>query len=213
MSKRLKAIENYIFDGSILVDVGTDHGFLMIDAIINKGVKHAYGIDINENPLLACQSNVDAAGLNDQVTLILGDGLKDFNEQADVFVLAGMGGETIYKILADYHFKEGQRIIIQANSKHIELREALVSQGLAIIAEEFFLEKEIPILIMVAEVGTTDYTDVDFVVGPQLKTQSNRDYQAFLNERLAQLETIKNYSERLKREYDTIKQYLQGGVV
>lgn len=213
MSKRLKAIENYIFDGSILVDVGTDHGFLMIDAIVNKGVKHAYGIDINENPLWACQRNVDAVGLNDRVTLILGDGLKDFNEQADVFVLAGMGGETIYKILADYDFTEGQRIIIQANSKHIELREALVQQGLVIVAEEFFLEKEIPILIMVAEVGTVEYRALDYVVGPQLKTQENREYIAYLKARLLQLEAIKNYSERLKQEYDTIKQYLQGGVV
>ena len=210
---RLKAIENLIPDGSVLVDVGTDHGFLMINAIKNKQVKHAYGIDINENPLLSCEENIAAADLTAQITLILNDGLKGFSKPADVFVLAGMGGETIYKILAEYEFKPHHRIIIQANSKHIELRQALSQQKLKLEKELFFYEKDIPILIMQAAKGESDYDDYDFVIGPHLKLQNNSSYHHFLTERLDQLEAIKDYSESLRIEYDTIKSYLQGGVV
>lgn len=213
MSKRLTAIENFIPDGSVLVDVGTDHGLLIINAIKNRNVKFAYGIDINIKPLQACERNIEAAGYQDKVEMILGDGLKSFNKAADVFVLAGMGGETIYKIMEAYDFSLGQKVIIQANSKIIELRTSLNKQDFTIEEELFFYEGNVPVLIMVAIKDKAQMSESDFVIGPKLKHQNNASYISFLKERLAVLEEIKDYTAALQKEYKETKAFLQGGGV
>ena len=81
-----------------LLDVGCDHGYVIIDAILKYNVKYAIGTDINPQPLENARLNIIKNNLLDKTSLILTDGIKDVNLDFDTVVIAGMGALLIKKI-------------------------------------------------------------------------------------------------------------------
>ncbi|MDE8185730.1 tRNA (adenine(22)-N(1))-methyltransferase TrmK, partial [Erysipelothrix rhusiopathiae] len=81
-----------------VADVGTDHGLLLIKAIQEHKAIMGYGLDIAEKPLQQARDNVERFGFHDKIELHLGNGLEGFKGDADCFVIAGMGAETIWSI-------------------------------------------------------------------------------------------------------------------
>jgi tRNA A22 N-methylase len=98
--------------GDRVADIGTDHAQLPI-FLLRQGVsRFAILTDIREGPLSRAKENIfkahaDARGVCDRVltadgeyALRLGDGLSPIAKgEADIAFIAGMGGETIAKIL------------------------------------------------------------------------------------------------------------------
>lgn len=207
--KRLKAIGSFVPDGSVLVDVGTDHAYLIVELLQKNKIPYAYGIDINEKPLSYARKHIEQFGLENKVELILADGLKNFNKDADVFVIAGLGGETIINIIDDYPFKNKHRIIIQANTKIPEVRKAMVNRGFKIIDETFLVERSVPATIIVYEKGKECLNDSDFILGPVLKKKNLPEYHQYLNERYLYLKDIYHYKDILKEEFLTIQKFLK----
>lgn len=207
--KRLQAIGEFVPDGSVLVDVGTDHAYLIVDLLLKGKIPYAYGIDINEKPLSYARKHVEDFGLEKQVELILADGLKNFKKEADVFVIAGLGGETIIDIIDGYCFNENQRIIIQANTKWTEVRKAMMKRGFRIIDENFLIERSIPALIIAYEQGEEKLDEKDFVLGPILSKKENNEYHQYLQERYDHLKEIHHFKEALHKEFLMIEAFLK----
>ena len=100
MNQRLKAISALVPSGTILADIGTDHGYLPID-LVKRGIcPKAYACDV--------------AG---KVFAILSDGFNQVPEDADCAVIAGMGWYTAQAILerAEERLPSFRRIIVQVN--------------------------------------------------------------------------------------------------
>lgn len=209
--KRLEAIGNLVPDGSVLVDVGTDHAYLIVDLILKGKIPYAYGIDINEKPLSYARKHIEEFGVENKVELILGDGLKDFHEKADTFVLAGLGGETILDIIATYNFQHHQRIIMQPNTKWPLVRQIMNDRGFSIVDEVFVVERDIPSVILAYEKGFEKLSQKDIYLGPILQKQKNEAYQKYLTYRQSQLEDIYMFKQELTDEYTVIKEYLEKG--
>ena len=102
MDSRLKAMMDFVPIGSRVADIGTDHGYLVIELIKRNIATFVIASDKNAKPLAAAQNNIKEANIGDQVSLRLGDGLKSISVgEVDVICIAGMGGALICDILDD----------------------------------------------------------------------------------------------------------------
>lgn len=210
LSKRLEAILELIPDNSKLVDVGTDHGLLVIKAVQQGKAQHAYALDIAPLPLNQAKTNVDKYSLNTMITLELRDGLNGFNHDADCYVLAGMGAETIWMILKNYIFRSSDTIIIQSNTKIPWLRETLAANSFEIMNECYLIDRDIPTFIIVVQKreDVVALSNVDKWIGPILKNQKNKEFSKYLSQRVQHLETIHHHDSKLHEEFETIKEIL-----
>ena len=85
-----------------LVDVGTDHAYLPAWLLQNRRTQFAYVIatDLREGPLDRARQTAREAGCHQDIDFRLCDGLAAVDaREADLIVIAGMGGETIVHIL------------------------------------------------------------------------------------------------------------------
>lgn len=213
LSKRLQAIHDHIPKGAILADIGTDHGLLMIQAIQSGQAVFAYGLDINKEPLQQAHDNLVRFSLEAKIHLILSDGLASFKEDADTFVLAGMGAETIMGIMDAYEFKETDTIIIQSNTKHYWLRSTLIDSGYTITKEIFMMDQGKPVFIQVVQkIPSRAYSECEKHMGAYLINHLDTEYENYLTQRLDYLETIKHNNTFLEEEYQCILKLLKKGV-
>lgn len=149
LNPRLALCASLVRRGRCAADIGTDHGYLPV-YLVREGIcPRAIAADIRPGPLSRAIETVRQAGLDDRISLRLGDGLAPVRPgEADDIVIAGMGGETIAGILADAPWCRGSRyrLVLQPMTKAEELRAFLFANGYALEAER------------VAQEGTRLYT-------------------------------------------------------
>ena len=133
-----------------LADIGTDHGYIPADLLLKGRLDKAIAADIGREPLERARRTAQRFGLEDRMDLRLGDGLSVLRPgEADVIVIAGMGGDTIVSILsaADW-VRDGPLLLLQPMSKAETLRRFLPEGGFAVEAEILTAERGViyPIL-------------------------------------------------------------------
>ncbi len=174
ISKRLLTIISMIPQCERIIDVGCDHALLDIYVIANKIVDTSLAIDINDGALKQAIINVKKAHLDKQISLYLNDGLNGIKIQpTDVIIIAGLGCRNIIKILKPYIAKI-DKIIIQSNNEHYELRKWLHNRGYIITKEEFICEHHKKYIVMAFQKGKQSYHYLDYWLGPYLK--NNKEY-------------------------------------
>ena len=140
-SIRLKTITKYLKDKSSLADVGTDHGYAIIDGFLNYDLKYAYAIDNKKGPLENAKKNISNYTFKDNVSFLLSDGLEKLDKEVDVIVFAGMGGLLIIDLIKkDFHKLFGARLVIAPNRDSYAVRVFLTNLNYDIIAEEVVYE-------------------------------------------------------------------------
>ena len=119
MNQRILEIAGMVEKGTVLADIGTDHGQLCIFLAEKRWIKKAYACDVAHGPLCAAAKNIQSAGVQDQVTTILSDGFDRVSMDANCAVIAGMGYRTIIGILerAEHRLAAFSRIILEANDE------------------------------------------------------------------------------------------------
>lgn len=211
LSKRLHQIYELVPTGSRLADIGTDHGLLIIKCLEENVCTFAYGLDIAKQPLDAARTNLVRFGFEERCELVLGNGLEPFKGEANCFVAAGMGAETIWGIIALYPFKETDTIILQSNTKNPWLRKQVTHHGFNIIDERFLIDKGMPVTILVIQKNgnSHDLTETEAVIGPVLIKNINDDYRNYLTERMQHLATIHHHDVSLRQEFDIISEIVR----
>ena len=140
LTRRLQAIADMVPQGSTVVDVGTDHGYIPVYLVQNSICDRAVACDINEGPLNSCRFLVSQSNLNDRIECVLSDGLKNVSSFYDTVVIAGMGGELIANILSDAVDISSKRIILNPMT-HPELaRKWLYDNGFEITKDIIFAD-------------------------------------------------------------------------
>ena len=100
ISNRLRAIAELVPADSRLVDVGTDHARLPVWLVQQGRVLSCIATDIREGPLKNAEELLHRTGTEKYISLRLTDGLIGVSRsEADVVVIAGMGGHMITSIL------------------------------------------------------------------------------------------------------------------
>lgn len=137
---RLQVAAEYVRNGGVVADIGTDHALLPISLLLSSRCRAAIVSDINRGPLDRAEANAEKYGVTDRISAFLADGLKTLPlEEHGVtdIVICGMGGELISSIIAasDYTKKSGVRLILQPMTRSADLRRYLAETGYDIIDE------------------------------------------------------------------------------
>ena len=142
LSKRLKIIHDMV-PNSVVADIGSDHGKLMIALVQSGKVQKGYAVENKEGPFERLRANLIRYHINDKITPDVG-----------TIVIAGMGGQTIVKILKSHPEKliSVQTIIIDAHSAVPLARKEICQMGFAIADEQIVKEDDIfyEIIIIIA---------------------------------------------------------------
>jgi len=206
VSKRLKAIAKYIDGFESLVDIGCDHGLLAAYALKNNFVEKAYLLDVKEEPLKAAKNNIKVLNLSAQVEFQLSDGLKNFHKQAECFVIAGMGTETIKAIISNdlVKFQNAKRIILSSHKDNALLREFINQNHFRIIAEEIVLDKHYYEIIVV-EHGQEKLSAEQIFFGPYLLKEQSEDFCNYYNQELEKLKAFKKLNEKARKKLQMLE--------
>ena len=138
LDARLAAVAACVRPGRRVADIGTDHAYLPV-WLVQEGIcPAAIASDLRPGPLESARRTVETAGLQDKISLRLGDGLSTVSpEEAEDIVIAGMGGETIAAILAAAPWvrREAFWLVLQPMSRAEDLRRWLLTSGFSLESE------------------------------------------------------------------------------
>ena len=85
-----------------LCDIGTDHALIPAYALLNKRCRRAIATDMRKGPLVQAKQTLKAYNLQSIMDLRLGNGLEAISmDEADVIVIAGMGGVLITELMGN----------------------------------------------------------------------------------------------------------------
>lgn len=147
LDARLDLCARLVRPGKNLCDVGADHGYLSIWLLRTGKTPRALATDLRAGPLAAAAKNAARYGVEDRLALRLTDGLDGVSpEDAEDFVLAGMGGETILEIIARAPWlrDDRYRLVLQPMSSADSLRVGLRQLGFALLEEQAVLDSGRP---------------------------------------------------------------------
>lgn len=144
LSRRLTAIARMVPAGSVPADIGTDHAYLPIALVAADHCPRAIAGDVHRGPYQLAMERVIKAGLQDRISVRLGDGLTILRPgEADGIIIAGMGGQTMIQILtAGAMVREACSYLILQPMTDIPLvREQLAAWGWFVLDEELLQEE------------------------------------------------------------------------
>ena len=129
---RLAAAAEFVREGTVAADIGTDHGYL-ICYLVNQGIcNRGFATDINIKPLESARTLIKEMDLEEEIETVLTDGLTGLPEdEIDEILICGMGGETIIGILekAPWVKSEKVHLVLQPMSRADILRRWLCENG------------------------------------------------------------------------------------
>ena len=130
-------------DCRCLADIGTDHGYIPA-ALLGAGrCQRAIAADIGAAPLERARRTARLYGLEDRMDFRLGDGLSVLSPgEADVIVIAGMGGDNMAEILSAAPWcRDGPLLLLQPMSRAEVLRQWLWERGFHVCREGLVQDK------------------------------------------------------------------------
>lgn len=171
LSRRLQQIANFVPASSRIADIGSDHGLLACFLVAEGIADMAVAGEVAEGPFCSTKKQVKECGLDNIISVRLGDGLSVIDGNIDVVIIAGMGGELIVKILSQGKPKLSgvRRLVLQPNVDEEKLRKWLYANGWEIVDEDVVKDKRHFYEIIVAEQACTQgaaLTALEYLVGP-----------------------------------------------
>lgn len=194
LSKRLELVASFVPAGSRVADVGTDHGYVPI-WLVEQGIAvHGLAMDVRKGPLLRADAHIRQHGLEANIETRLSDGLQKLRPgEADVVVIAGMGGELMLRILKEgsHVWDSVARFVLSPQSELETFRRGLEELGFVICREEMLMEEGKYYTVMAAERGEMHYDhDYEYRYGALLIQNRSEVLAEFLKKETKKLEGI-----------------------
>ena len=214
ISERLQCILEYS-QAKTVADIGTDHAYIPIELIKTLKAQKAIASDINKGPLDIAKNNICEAGFEDKIETRLGGGLSVLKQgEADLIIIAGMGGELIESIIeADKAVALSSKLIIQPMNEQYELRKYLMSSGFVIEKEDIAVEGFKVYNIMIVKAGDTVpfERDIYYHLPPYLKENKNYGMLYSKKEREFKrvIEGLKKSKEADREKLNKYREWLQ----
>lgn len=203
LDTRLMTVASMVRQDSVVLDIGTDHGYLPC-FLVQKGIaKSAIASDVRPMPLQSAKNTIEASGLQNKIQAILSDGLENIpDNSADTIILAGMGGILIADILSKKQWIKSSNIeIIAQPMTHSEkTREYLLQNGFEIIEEKgCFSAGHYYCVIRASYSGRVNSHEDGYIYYGKLKDNKDEFSKKFL----------KAQYNRLQKRYDALMENSQ----
>lgn len=199
----------------VIADIGADHGKLIIALAKNDIAIHGFAVENKPGPFQRLEKAIVAAGLENKIDVILGDGLMDLPPVVDTVIMAGMGGNLIVKILKRDVLKllNVNTIIVEAHSAISKVREEVAGLGF-IIADEKIVEdgKKYYEIIKFIKADIAFLNKLDLEYGPILRKEKS---YTFIEKNLARIKVIddliknKNLDQSRRKELEDEKRRIE----
>ena len=144
LDERLGAIAQLVLEAisdkkaPCVADVGCDHGRLTAHLLQRCERLSMIASDVSAPSLEKAKQLFAKMGFGARVSTVVADGLGGVDRPVDVIVMAGMGAETILKIISEGREKiDGAKLIMQANVDLPMLRRELAAMGCAVESEVY----------------------------------------------------------------------------
>jgi len=144
LSVRLGKTASLVEPCRCVADIGTDHAYIPICLVKNGICSRAIASDINMGPIRKAARNISLNGLEDKIECRIGPGLNTLKKgEADVAIIAGMGGNLIRDIIEERLdlFREFKYVVLQPVQNPEVLREYIYKKGYEIIDEELCIDE------------------------------------------------------------------------
>lgn len=192
LSPRLKTLYDLTPECNCFADIGTDHAYIPVYLCKNNKCKTAVASDIVKGPLERAKATIKKHNMESRISVRLGGGVSTLKkDEADVVLVAGMGGLIIADILKDGIdiLKSVKNIILQPMTAVSDLREYLYNNNWKI--EKEYLVKDNGKLYNIMTVSYTeensDYTDTDIYIGRYLIDNKPELFKEYLDRKILKL--------------------------
>ena len=202
LSRRMKAVSSMVTPGSVLADIGTDHGYVPISLVQRKKIKRAIAMDVNKGPLQRAKEHIQEFQLEDYIETRLSDGVKKLEiGEVDSILIAGMGGELVIRIITEGMAvcKSAKELVLQPQSELGKVRKFLRENNFEIVDEDMIIEdgkyypmiKVVPVEeIKIWELLPEEVIPACDVYGPFLLKNGNPSLRKYLVKQHKQLTKI-----------------------
>ena len=144
LSDRMQALTDMVTPGTVITDVGCDHGFVSV-YLVQKGIcPCAIAMDVRPGPLARAKEHIREYGLEDRIETRLSDGLTNLKAgEATGMICAGMGGPLMEKILTEGRVpaRSFTELILQPQSEIPKFRTFLRDEGYLLLDENIIYEE------------------------------------------------------------------------
>lgn len=200
LDNRLKVIYNMVRNGKKVIDVGSDHGYLIAKLLLDEKCTSGVCTDVNIKCLRKAELLLESYNLKNKIKFYNTDGLKNIScDECDDVVIAGMGSELIIKIVDRCSWLKqinDKHLILQPMLKPWVLRKYLYENGFKIIKEELTCSKNFFYIVISAKYCSIkkEVSDLEKYMGLLLKSPN---------------EYTKNYFIMLAKKFDNIALNIQ----
>ena len=172
---------------STLINEGADANGIIAEVM--KG----FAVENKEGPFERLRSNLIRYHVNDKITPLFSDGIKDITRDVGTIVIAGMGGQTIVNILKAHPEKlvSVQTIVIDAHTAVPVARKEICQMGFAIADEQIVKEDDIFYeIIKFIKADQAIISDEDLEFGPILRQQKSATFKEKYQNRISEIDNI-----------------------
>ncbi|MDY3761803.1 MAG: class I SAM-dependent methyltransferase [Candidatus Onthovivens sp.] len=190
LSKRLSIIYSFIDEGSSVVDVGCDHGYLLIELAKNNKSTNLLGVENKLGPFSTLKKNIKLNKLDGKINTSLSDGISNVDSSFDTLVIAGMGSDNIVGIIERNKDKLSlfNTIIIDSHTETEKIRRYFVKKYYKISNEKIIKDNKIVYEIIKFVKGKANYSDLEFKYGPIiLNNKNDEEFKEIYKERVQYL--------------------------
>ncbi len=200
---RLKTIADMVPDCNVICDVGTDHAYIPIYLVKNKKCTKAIASDVREGPADLARRNIDKYRLSENIEVRVGNGLDTVSEnEADVIIIAGMGGMLIKEILEEgfNKAKTSKALILQPMNAIEVVRKWIYRKGFDIHDEGLINEGHKIYNVIVAQwIGKAEEKDeINYYLGEKLVEKKDPLLIEYIERKIKQFETIINEMDKMQ---------------
>jgi len=199
LSKRLNWIIEKLDKVEIIMDVGTDHGYIPIYLVKNNIASKVIASDINKEPLKKAKINASLDGMLDKIDLRLGGGLYPLkNKEANAVIIAGMGGNLIRDILENDldKVKNLDYLILQPAQNPEVLRKYLYTNDYEILEEDICLDEGKYYEIFKVKYKAGDYISLEeifYEISPMILNKKSPVFKSYIESKIEKNEKVMEF--------------------
>jgi len=186
LSPRLLAVANLVPKCSVVADIGTDHAYVPIYLIEHGRACFAIASDVVEGPAMRAKENIAKHNLCDKIDVRIGNGLEKV-ENADVIIIAGMGGKLICDIISESRpiIDTVQMLILQPMTAIYDVRRYLHINNFTITDEHLAQEDEKIYNVMAVKSGSEIIEDdIYYHLGKRLFENNDKLLKKYIEKKI-----------------------------
>ena len=203
LSKRLRAIINEI-ECENIIDIGTDHAYVPIMAILKQKAKSAIASDVRRGPLDIAQKNIIEYKLENKIQTKISNGFDNIiPRENSTVIISGMGGIIICEIIerAKNILPSIKQFVLQPQNNIYYVRKALHANGYAIKKETILYQNGFYNIINAHRGKDVFYSKKDYAAGKLLLENKDPLLKKFLAYKIEKLAKIKSFNPQANMLY------------